>query len=122
MKSLDVILGLIGGLSSIVWGFFLLILGSYESFKLQNSLISSFYTISPLSNEAGNTEEAEPKSPDEAKSALMKAAAEPCKYSFNFSEYIFTRTMQILFCCKCLKEKPWIASRIKRLKRHEDAT
>ena len=43
MYSLDILLGVVGGLSSIVWGFFALIFNGYEEFKLQNSLISNIY-------------------------------------------------------------------------------
>ena len=48
--SLDYLLGLVGGLSSIVWGFLLIVFGSYESFKLENSLIGQIYETRPQIN------------------------------------------------------------------------
>ena len=47
INSLDKVLGLVGGLSGIVWGFLSLVLGGYESFKLENSLIGSVYPTCP---------------------------------------------------------------------------
>ena len=49
MYSLDILLGVVGGLSSIVWGFIALIFNGYEEFKLQNSLISKIYPVQKTS-------------------------------------------------------------------------
>jgi len=38
------VLGVIGGLSSIIWALLSIFLGSYETFKLENSLIGSVYS------------------------------------------------------------------------------
>lgn len=47
VQSLDIVLGLVGGLSSILWGTLYLVFGGYEQFKLQNSLIGHVYPVSP---------------------------------------------------------------------------
>ena len=47
IDSLDQVLGLVGGLASIIWGVLALIFGHYESFRFENSLISSIYPTSP---------------------------------------------------------------------------
>jgi len=47
IASLDIVLGLVGGLSGIVWGLLALVLGSYETFKFENSLIGAVYPTSP---------------------------------------------------------------------------
>ena len=47
IASLDLVLGLVGGLSGIIWGVLALVFGGYESFKFENSLIASIYPTSP---------------------------------------------------------------------------
>ena len=47
MQSLDIVLGLVGGLSGIIWSVLALILGTYETFKLENSLIGAVFPTSP---------------------------------------------------------------------------
>ena len=46
IKSVDVILGIVGGLSSIVWGFLYIVMGGYQEFKLENSLIGTTFPTS----------------------------------------------------------------------------
>ena len=41
------VLGLVGGLGSILWGTLFFLFGGYEEFKLNNSLIGHVYPISP---------------------------------------------------------------------------
>ena len=47
INSLDLVLGVIGGLSGIVWAVFAMILGGYEGFRYQNSLIGAVYPTAP---------------------------------------------------------------------------
>ena len=49
--SLDLILGLVGGVTSIIWTIFSILIGPYESFKFQASLIGSVYPTSPQPDE-----------------------------------------------------------------------
>ena len=51
INSLDLILGLVGGFTSIIWAFLGLIIAPYEDFKFQNSLIGSIYPTSPQRDE-----------------------------------------------------------------------
>ena len=47
INSLDLVLGVIGGLSGIVWAVLSMVLGGYEAFKYQNSLIGAVYPTAP---------------------------------------------------------------------------
>ena len=47
INSLDLVLGVIGGLSGIVWAVLAMALGGYEAFKYQNSLIGAVYPTAP---------------------------------------------------------------------------
>ena len=47
INSLDIVLGLVGGLAGIVWGLMALVFGPYEAFKLENSMISAVYPTAP---------------------------------------------------------------------------
>jgi hypothetical protein len=49
---LDVILGVIGGLSGLIWQFSGLFIGDYEDFKKNVSLLKSFYTIDKNATES----------------------------------------------------------------------
>lgn len=77
--SLDIILGVIGGLTTIVWGFLCLVFGSYETFKLENSLIGAVYPTAPLGRpDADHTDEGDdwtPKDQNEARETLMHRVA-----------------------------------------------
>lgn len=47
INSLDLVLGVIGGLSGIVWAVLAMALSGYEAFKYQNSLIGAVYPTAP---------------------------------------------------------------------------
>ena len=46
-ESLDIVLGLVGGLAGVVWAILSYLLGDYEQFKYENSLIGKIYPTSP---------------------------------------------------------------------------
>ena len=48
INSLDVVLGLVGGVAGVVWSTLAYSLGDYEQFKYENSLVGSIYPTSPL--------------------------------------------------------------------------
>ena len=41
-------MGLVGGVSAVVWTFLGYLIGEYESFKYKNSLVGSIYHTSPI--------------------------------------------------------------------------
>ena len=47
VESIDLVLGLVGGFSGILWSMLAMLFGGYETFKLENSLIGSVYPTSP---------------------------------------------------------------------------
>ena len=51
IQSIDLILGLVGGVSAIAWGAIGMFLASYQDFKFQNDLIGSIYATAPQRNE-----------------------------------------------------------------------
>ena len=51
INSLYLILGLVGGFTSIIWGFLGMVITPYEDFKFNNSLIGSIYPTSPQRDE-----------------------------------------------------------------------
>jgi len=51
VNSLDLILGLVGGITAIIWSFLGIIIGPYEDFKFQNSVAGSIYPTSPQKDE-----------------------------------------------------------------------
>ena len=47
VTTIDAVLGTVGGFVGLIWGALALVLGGYESFKLENSLIGAVYPTSP---------------------------------------------------------------------------
>lgn len=47
VQSLDSVLGVVGGFVGLIWSTLNLVLGGYEAFKLENSLIGAIYPTSP---------------------------------------------------------------------------
>ena len=47
IDSIDVILGLVGGVSGIIWTTLAMILAPYEAFKFNNSVIGMVYATAP---------------------------------------------------------------------------
>ena len=45
--SLDVVLGVVSGFTGLLWTALSIILGGYETFKLENSIIGAVYPTSP---------------------------------------------------------------------------
>ena len=100
VKSLDIVLGLVGGLSGILWSGLFLLFGGYESFKLENSLIGAVYSTFPQEGEDLDANEAS------AKRSMMKIVAERGKYFYNYSEYLLTSLMRC-FCNCCCRSSAW---------------
>ena len=92
-------------------------LGSYEAFRLENTIIRYFYWTSPTKN---NLELYEPEDSLEAKKAVLKSVATRGKYWYNFHEFLLAQLLAK--CCCCLRNLEFYKSRQLRLKRHLDAT
>lgn len=115
IDSLDKLLGLVGGISSIVWSVLVIVMSGYESFKFNNSLISSIYPTSPLDFESSDV----PPNENKAKQEIMRTVSERGKYFYNYSEYVFAKWLSCWCCCLNLK---WMERRVKKLERHEAAS
>mmetsp|Transcript_32847 Transcript_32847/g.38681 ORF Transcript_32847/g.38681 Transcript_32847/m.38681 type:complete len:126 (-) Transcript_32847:623-1000(-) len=117
IKSLDVLLGLVGGFSSIVWGTLFLIFGSYEDFKLNNSLIGAIYPTSPSRLNTAyveNPEEPAYLKEYRAKRAVVCTVADRGKYFYTYSEYLLSKI--IVSCCVyCCTDKSCFKLRKQRL-------
>ena len=53
VESLDIVLGLVGGFSGIVWSALGYLLMGYQNFKYENSLIGSIFPTSPGGSDYG---------------------------------------------------------------------
>ena len=46
IQSLDIVIGLVGGVSAVVWAVLDKLLGDYEKFMYENSIVGSIYPTS----------------------------------------------------------------------------
>mmetsp|Transcript_1272 Transcript_1272/g.1708 ORF Transcript_1272/g.1708 Transcript_1272/m.1708 type:complete len:223 (-) Transcript_1272:408-1076(-) len=119
--SLDNVLGLVGGLSGIIWAVLAMCLGDYETFKFENSLIGAVYPTAPQTDSHGNDDfDDGPEGEQDAKHTLMATVAERGKYFYDYSEYLLSIFLRTLCCC--CKGSPWMERRVKKLERHEAAS
>ena len=118
VNSLDLVLGLVGGLAGVVYPALFFIFGGYENFKFENSLISAIYPTSP--QDFVSDADASPESERKAKAAMMKTVSERGKYFYNYSEYLLSWILSSCCCCACGKTD-WYHRRVKRYERHETA-
>ena len=122
MQSLDIVLGLVGGVSGVVWALLSYALGDYEQFKYENSLVGSIYPTSPFGGKDSDESAAQiVESEREAKTKMMRTVAERGKYFYSYFESRITVFLK-LFCSCCLKDKDWYQKRVKRLERHKEAS
>ena len=99
INSLDLVLGLVGGLAGVVYPALYMAFGGYENFKFENSLISSIYPTSPQDFVCDT--DATPQSERKAKAAMMRTVSERGKYFYNYSEYLVSWILSICCCCAC---------------------
>ena len=85
-------LGLVGGLSGILWAVMAILFGGYESFMFENSLIGSIYPTSPPVDESEASERG-------AKMAMMRTVAERGKYHYRYDEYLLFSMLKSFCCC-----------------------
>ena len=115
--SLDLILGLVGGITSIVWVTLGLLLSPYEEFKFNASLAGSVYPTSPQKDE----DEAPVDSRQEATQILEGTVSERGKLYYKFSEYHSTWFLDKCCCCFLRRDSRFWRSRIFKYKRYEKA-
>lgn len=97
--SLDLILGLVGGFVSIIWGVLGYMINPYETFMFLNSLIGNMYPTSPQPDE----DEQPISSSVEALTMLKGTIIERGKFDYTFREYYFTWFIT-KFCCCCIRK------------------
>ena len=120
VESIDIVLGLVGGFSGILWSLLAMLFGGYETFKLENSLIGSIYPTAPgdgQDNRGTGVIEGE----SQARSAMMKIVAERGKYFYSYTEYLISSLARTFCSCCCSKGKQdgCFSRRMRKLERHE---
>lgn len=102
IDSLDIILGLVGGFTSIIWSLLGFIMAPYEQFRYHVTLIRSLYSTSSGHRKAerlrANTYRA-------AKEHMESTISEDTdKFSYTFTSYWVTWLVSACFpCCLCQK-------------------
>ena len=118
IQSLDLVLGLVGGLVGIIWTALALLVGPYEEFKFQTSLVGSIYPVSPQKDK----DEPPVANRDEAKEVLEGTIVDSDKFSYDFTDYIFTWILRTCCCCCVKKNSFWWKKQEFKYQRYEDAT
>jgi hypothetical protein len=107
--SFDLTLGVIGGFTGLIWEMLTYLLGGYESFKFNKSVIEEIYTTTDRSRMRQGHE---PESMEQAQSDLRKALDTTRRYEYTYAEYLCTGWMQS--CCCCCKRFAWYRNRDRR--------
>ena len=113
VRSLDVVLGLIGGFVSLIWDSLGLLLGGYESFKFSEALTKHLYTT--RSGQA----QGQPTDLKSAQQDLCEGIQTRNRIEYHYREYICSWLL-ITLCSCCCKRLQCYRKRQKRFKRHED--
>ena len=98
MQSLDVTLGLVGGIVSIVWLMLETSISPYESFKFKQSLIKSVYPTAPKLDELDQDDDA---SRGKANKQLEQTISKRGLFRYTYWDYNFTWFLKT-FCCCCI--------------------
>ena len=121
IESLDIVLGLVGGFTGLLWAALATLLGGYSTFKLENSLIGAVYPTSPI-DDGDEGERDTLSSENEARRSMMSVVAERGKYFYDYSEYMMALILRFFCCCACCLKSAWHKRRISKLERHEIAS
>ena len=100
-----------------------MVLGGYETFKFENSLISRIYPTSPQDLDNGHDDDGDddmPPNERKAKKAMMRTVTERGRYWYGYSEYLWTLFFSSCCCCLC-KMSALYNRQLDRLKRHQQA-
>ena len=101
--TLDVLLGLVGGVTSILWSAFGKIIAPYQNFESQAQLIRGIYPTQPKINV-----EKEVSSREEAHEALVGTVIERDRFSYSFCEFFTTQLFKTFLCfCICKSSNFW---------------
>ena len=98
-----------------------IVLGGYETFKLENSLIGAVYPTVPKPDSQDSDEDA-PGNQQEARRSMMFKVVQRGKYFYNYSEYLLAILLRAICCCCASKCCGWHQRRVKKLERHEAAS
>ena len=101
VKSLNLILGQIGGYTALLWMVITFCMTGYENHKFRSSLISSIYVstaqgpaISPSTDKSDSSQ------------VLKSTLAAPAKFNYSYFEAFMT-WLVTLFCSCCCAERQW---------------
>ena len=110
VDSLDILLGVIGGFTGLIWDLLDYLLGGYQSFRFTSSLIGEIYSTTASERMRSG---AEPDNGDDAMADFHKSLETHSQYQYLYGEYVFASWMKALCCC--FKQKPWYRKHLKRL-------
>ena len=118
--SLDVLLIDADSLTGLLWTALSILLGGYETFKLENSLIGAVYPTSPT-NDGEKSVQDTPINEQKARHAKM-LPADRGKYFYDYSEYLLALLFRFFCCFTCCHSSAWHKKRVSKLERHEKAS
>lgn len=120
IQSLGLVLGLVGGLSGIIWGLLALLFGGYEQFKLENALIANVFHTAQDSQDDQDSDSDDDN--DVAKKVLIRKVSRQGSYSYGYLEYVVTRILSLFcWCCRRSTACSCLLRRLLRLERYREA-
>ena len=123
--TLDIVLGIIGGLSGLIWQFSGLFMSDYEDFKKNMSILKSFYTIDKNTMDQNYVQEkinrnliGEEGPHDTLINNIKKRLDLNIEYRYGYGSFVCARLISCFNCC-CYQTS-CAQKRLKRYELHEE--
>lgn len=99
ISAFDQVFASIGGMAGFIYAITQILIGTYQNFAFENSLLKRLYTL-----DKGNLKRGE-YSTAESEKELEEAILSRAPFIYSYWEYWSTRTIELCCCC-CVKNRP----------------
>jgi hypothetical protein len=97
-------LAAIGGYAAMVWSILALVLGDYQAFTFDKSLLKRLYTEDKTHIEEEASDDKE----------LVSRILNRKQFSYSYSELVKAKLMKLCCCCRCCRQTIYYEKKIKR--------
>jgi hypothetical protein len=125
MQTIDMLLGIIGGFSALVWQVFGLCFSGYDAYHLEEELLNKFYSTENNVKSKGIREantgliyEVINEGDNSVGAKVAQKLYSRKAYNFSYWHAMYAKLLRC--CCCCFKTKDCMSTRLERLRLHEE--